>query len=176
MQLDFSALTQTPNFHIDPTKQSLVATGIATLETISLEQPMNETQPSISDAEWRVMHEVWDCEPITSGEIASRLSETTDWTPGTIKTLLHRLVQKGVLDFDRKGNRYLYRSNFSEAECMDHASDQLLHTVFKGRPVPMLAYLVQSARLSGSEVESLRELLAEIREELPPVTRRRASA
>ena len=137
---------------------------------------MSEICPSISDAEWRVMHEVWRSEPITSGEITNRLSGSTDWTPGTIKTLLHRLVQKGVLDFQRKGNRYLYRSNFSESECIDHASDQLLHTVFKGRPVPMLAYLVESARLSGAEVESLRAMLNEIQQDLPPVAPRREVA
>ena len=133
---------------------------------------MNDNRPSISDAEWRVMHEIWRFEPVTSGEITSRLSETTDWSPGTIKTLLHRLVQKGVFDFQRKGNRYLYRSNFSEAECVDYASDQLLHTIFKGRPVPMLAYLVESARLSGSEVETLRQMLNDIQNELPPVAPR----
>lgn len=133
---------------------------------------MTENQPSISDAEWRVMREVWRSEPVTSGEIASQLSETTDWCSGTIKTLLHRLVQKGVLDFQRKGNRYLYRSNFSESECIDSVSDQLLHTIFKGRPVPMLAYLVQSARLSGSEVESLRQVLSHLQQELPPVAPR----
>ena len=130
---------------------------------------MTENRPSISDAEWRVMHAVWQNEPVTSGEITSCLSDTTDWTPGTIKTLLHRLVQKGVLDFQRKGNRYLYRSNFTESECIDNASDQLLHTVFKGRPVPMLEYLVESSRLSGTEVQALRAMLEEIQEELPPV-------
>ena len=134
---------------------------------------MTENQPGISDAEWQVMHEIWRSEPITSGKVTAQLGESTDWTPGTIKTLLHRLVQKGVLDFQRKGNRYLYRSNFSEAECIDHASGQLLHTVFKGRPVPMLAYLVESARLSGTEVEALREMLTDIQQELPPVAPRR---
>jgi BlaI family penicillinase repressor len=136
----------------------------------------NETQQSISDAEWRVMHVVWQSEPTTSGEITSTLSDTTTWSPGTIKTLLHRLVQKGILDFQRKGNRYLYRSNFTEAECVDDASEQLLHTVFKGRPVSMLSYLVESSRLSGSEVESLRELLDEIQRDLPPVAPRREAA
>ncbi|MFT5300649.1 MAG: BlaI family penicillinase repressor [Mariniblastus sp.] len=135
-----------------------------------------ENRPNISDAEWCVMHEIWQCEPTTSGEITSHLSETTDWTPGTIKTLLHRLVQKGVLDFQRKGNRYLYRSNFSESDCINQASDRLLHTVFQGRPVPMLAYLVQSAGLSGSEVASLREMLTEIQQELPPVALRQTVA
>jgi BlaI family penicillinase repressor len=133
---------------------------------------MGKHLPNISDAEWRVMHEVWRSEPVTSGEVTSRLSDTTDWSPGTIKTLLHRLVQKGILDFQRKGNRYLYRSNFSQSDCVDRASDQLLHTVFKGRPVPMLAYLVQSARLSGVEVEMLREMLTDIQQDLPPVAQR----
>ena len=134
---------------------------------------MTEHPPNISDAEWRVMHEIWQSEPITSGEITTRLRETTDWSSGTIKTLLHRLVQKDVLDFQRKGNRYLYRAKISQAECINQASDHLLHTVFKGRPVPMLATLVQSARLSGHEVESLRQILAELQEELPPKAPRR---
>jgi BlaI family transcriptional regulator, penicillinase repressor len=130
---------------------------------------MIESAPQISDAEWRVMHEIWQLEPVTSSEITSRLAESTEWSPGTIKTLLHRLVQKGVLDFRRKGNRYHYCSNYTEAQCIDHASDQLLHTVFHGQPVPMLAYLVQSARLSGSEVKILRSMLDQIQEQLPAV-------
>lgn len=127
---------------------------------------MND-QPSISDAEWRVMHEVWQSEPVTSSEIVSQLASSTQWTAGTIKTLLHRLVQKGILDFQRKGNRYLYRSNFTEAQCIDQVSDQLLHTVFQGRPIPMLTYMVQSARLSGKEVETLRNMLQELQQQLP---------
>lgn len=124
-------------------------------------------EPQISDAEWRVMHEIWLAEPVTSSRIHARLREKTDWTAGTIKTLLHRLVEKGVLEFQRKGNRYLYRSKYTEAECVDQVSDQLLHTVFQGRPMPMLEYLVQSARLSGAEISSLRELLNEIQQDLP---------
>lgn len=124
-------------------------------------------EPQISDAEWRVMHEIWLAEPVTSSRIHSRLQEKTGWTAGTIKTLLHRLVEKGVLDFQRKGNRYLYRSKYTEAECVEQVSDQLLHTVFQGRPMPMLEYLVQTARLSGTEISSLRELLNDIQQELP---------
>jgi len=127
---------------------------------------MNES-PSISDAEWRVMHEVWLSEPVTSSEIISLLANSTQWSAGTIKTLLHRLVQKGILDFQRKGNRYLYRSKFTEAQCVDRVGDQLLHTVFQGRPIPMLTYMVQSARLSGKEVDTLTNMLEELRDQLP---------
>lgn len=147
-----------------PTPMSQTTVSPSTISQI----PIHST-PQISDAEWRVMQEIWQREPVTSSEIISRLSETTQWSAGTIKTLLHRLVQKGVLDFRRKGNRYHYCANFTEAQCVDHASDQLLHTVFQGQPVPMLTYLVQSSRLSGSEVQILRQLLEQIQAELPTV-------
>ena len=35
--------------------------------------------------------------------------------------------------------------------------------------MPMLEYLVQSARLSGTEIQDLCEMLTEIRKELPPI-------
>lgn len=124
-------------------------------------------EPQISDAEWRVMHEIWVAEPVTSSRIHDRLREKTNWSAGTIKTLLHRLVEKGILEFQRKGNRYLYRSKFTEAQCVQQVSDQLLHTVFQGQPMPMLEYLVHTARLSGTEISSLRELLNEIQQDLP---------
>jgi len=124
-------------------------------------------EPQISDAEWRVMHEIWLAEPVTSNRIHQRLKEKTDWSAGTIKTLLHRLVQKGILEFQRKGNRYLYRSVFTEAQCVDRVGDQLLHTVFQGQPMPMLEYMVYSARLSGSEIENLQAFLKRIQQDLP---------
>ena len=135
-----------------------------------------QDRPPISDSEWRVMHEVWMLESqnldATSRTISDLLSRKIDWSDGTIKTLLHRLVQKGVLRFQRKGNRHLYRSNFSEQECVDQVCTQLLHAVFHGRPLPMIKYLVSSARLSGREVESLHEVLDQIRQTLPPQTPR----
>ena len=43
---------------------------------------MNQTAPSISDSEWRVMHEVWQCEPATSQQIITRLQDS-NWSAGT---------------------------------------------------------------------------------------------
>lgn len=116
----------------------------------------------ISDAEWRIMHEVWLDEPITSGELVERLTSSTHWTPTTIKTLLHRLVKKGALAYYRKGKRYYYRSIESRSECMKNASHSFLDTVFDGRRVHMLSYLVQTSQLSENEVDYLRKLLREI--------------
>ncbi len=125
--------------------------------------------PDISDAEWKVMREVWKIQgAFTSSQIIDQLEDHSDWSPGTVKTLLHRLVQKGILDFQRKGNRYIYRSLYSESDCVDHFSNQMLYTVFGGRPIPMIECLVKSSRLSGKELETLQTLLRDLQEQLPP--------
>ena len=130
---------------------------------------MEKKCPDISDAEWRVMRAIWrSAQPTASSTIIAGLAQETDWAGGTIKTLLHRLVQKGVLDFQRKGNRYLYRAKFSEAECVDHLNHRMLYSIFDGRPLPMIESLVKSARLSGKELETLQDLLQDLQNQLPP--------
>ena len=51
----------------------------------------------ITDAEWEVMRVVWANDRVTSKKVISVLQEKMDWTQSTIKTILGRLVGKGVL-------------------------------------------------------------------------------
>ncbi len=122
---------------------------------------------SISNSEWRIMQLVWQLEPVTSAEIADCLGECHDWTNAMVKTLLHRLVRKGAVNFQRKGKRYLYRANVDQEQCLEQFSDQMLNTLFDGRPIPMLEYLVRTARLSRGEIDQLKQLLADLQQQLP---------
>ncbi len=122
---------------------------------------------TLSDAQWQLMHEVWSVPWITSGQLVERLREPTGWSPGTIKTMLHRLVDRGVLEFERCGQQYRYRATVSAAECRDCAQQRLLHTAYLGRPVPMLVGLVQSARLSGQELAELQSFLGQLQQQQP---------
>lgn len=106
-------------------------------------------------------------EPITSGELIDRLTESTNWSAATVKTLLHRLVGKSAIAYYRKGKRYYYRSIESRSNCMKNASHSFLDTVFDGRRVHMLTYLVQTTRLTSDEVQYLSNLLHEIKEDEP---------
>ena len=64
----------------------------------------------ISDAEWQVMHVIWDRQPVAAQDVIAALTESTEWSPATIRTMLHRLVKKKVLSFSTEGNRYIYRA------------------------------------------------------------------
>ena len=59
-----------------------------------------------------------------------------DWTQSTIKTILGRLVGKGVLNTEHEGRKFIYTANIEETEAVrDYAEDIL--TVFAIRKSEM---------------------------------------
>ncbi len=57
----------------------------------------------LSDAEWQVMNLIWDRPPSLAQKVLAPLAEPCGWTPATIRTMLHRLVKKGTLDYRPDG-------------------------------------------------------------------------
>ena len=78
----------------------------------------------ITDAEWEVMRVVWANDRVTSKKVISVLQEKMDWTQSTIKTILGRLVGKGVLNTEQEGRKFIYTANIEETEAVrDYAED-----------------------------------------------------
>ena len=113
----------------------------------------------LSDAEWQVMNLIWDRQPLMAQDIIGSLAEPCEWTPATIRTMLHRLVKKGALHFTPDGNRYLYRAAVRRAECVRRAARSFLDRVFSGEAAPLLAHFVRTAKFTPEELADLRKLL-----------------
>ncbi len=116
---------------------------------------------SISDAEWQVMNVVWDGQPLTAQEVIGKLAGQADWAPATVKTMLHRLVKKNVLNYEPQGNRYVYRARARRTDCVRQASRSFLERVFGGESAPLLAHFLRSSKLSPDEIAQLRQILDE---------------
>lgn len=113
----------------------------------------------LSDAEWRIMNLVWDRQPIMAQEVISALADAAEWSPATIRTMLHRLVKKEALNFTPDGNRYVYRAAIRRADCVRRAARSFLDRVFGGEAAPLLAHFVRSTNFTPAELKQLRELL-----------------
>lgn len=113
----------------------------------------------LSDAEWQVMNLVWDRQPIMAQDVIGSLAEPCEWSPATIRTMLHRLVKKGALHFKPDGNRYWYRAAVKRAECVRNAASSFLDRVFSGEAAPLLAHFVRNAKFTSEELAELRKLL-----------------
>ncbi len=120
--------------------------------------------PPITDAEWEVMNVLWDRAPLTAIEVADAVAGRTQWHPKTVKTLLGRLVRKGVLRYRTEGNRYVYSPAIPRQRYVRQESASFLDRVFGGETAPMLLHFVRNTRLSAEEIEELRRILDEKQE------------
>ena len=46
--------------------------------------------PQISEAEFEVMKIVWKYAPVSTNEVTEKLTQTTNWNPKTIQTMLEK--------------------------------------------------------------------------------------
>ena len=122
--------------------------------------------PRISDAEWAVMSAVWDRHPTGALEVAEALADR-GWSVRTVKTLLGRLVKKGVLGFELDGQRYLYSPEVERERYLRAETESFLER-HGGAASPLLAHFVRAGHLSEEDLADLRRLLDEQRPEARP--------
>ena len=115
--------------------------------------------PGISSAEWVVMQVLWRQAPLTALEVFEALEGQSDWHHKTVRTLLGRLLKKGVLRREKRGGVFRFSPQVSQEECVHEESMSFLQRCFGGNARPMLAHFIEQENLTPEDVESLRAML-----------------
>ena len=105
------------------------------------------------------MEVLWDESPLTASEVAGRVPAERGWTMATVKTMLGRLLAKGVLAHEEAGRRYLYRPAVSRSDYEAQESTRLVDRLFGGKVTPLVAHLAQRDRLSEKDIAEIEALL-----------------
>ena len=112
----------------------------------------------ITDSELEVMKLLWrakDALPVT--DIREQLQGSKGWEPATIKTLISRLVSKGVVRQEKR-NVYYYSPVITEMEYRSWATKDLITRIYNGKASELIASLVNSNGLSQADIAELREM------------------
>ena len=118
---------------------------------------MEHLSEKISESELEVMRVLWeagDALPIT--DIRRILQDRKGWEATTVKTLVQRLVSKGVLEQEKRKVFY-YRPLVSESEYSGWAVSGMVQRLFRGSAKALVATLVNSDGLSDEDIAELRE-------------------
>lgn len=121
----------------------------------------NDMMPS--ETEWLVMEIIWESGgALTSAEIIERLKNVKNMAPKTVRVLISRLCQKGLLDYtiDKTDSRvYHYFAAKTKETCLKEKSRHFVNSYFSGNGQGAVAALLQNVELSEQEMESLRDIL-----------------
>lgn len=122
---------------------------------------MTRARPQPSDAEWKVLNALWRAHPASARELLERLG-VEGWAYTTLKTILTRMQEKGLVRARMRANAAWYEPAFEKAAIQRDALRALVARVFEGAAGPLLARLADDESLSAAERRKLAAWAAEL--------------
>jgi len=114
---------------------------------------------TIQATEWDLLEALWARERGTARDVAEALAGKRGWAVSTVKTLLDRMVAKGLVEARQVGNVWEYTPGVRRVDARRSAWTDLVDKAFGGAVAPALLFLAKDAKLSKKELAELRALL-----------------
>lgn len=121
----------------------------------------------LHDLEATIMDVVWSKQLVSFavGDVLAILEKQRDIAYTTVMTTVTRLYEKGILERERDGKRYLYSPKLTREVFMESTAREVLDEAVGGhQALVMLAEKVSEA--SAGELDDLEALIQKRREEL----------
>lgn len=120
---------------------------------------MAKASVELNKTEWTIIKAVWEKEPCTAPAIQERLLQATGWTYSTVRTLMDRMVAKGLLRAEKAGHLTQYRSAITRHQAQRSELLYALKHAFNGALTPMVQCLLETGELSADDLAELESLI-----------------
>lgn len=118
-----------------------------------------ESKETISDSEWKVMRVIWTLGQAHSDQIIRQLQSSNSWSESTIKTLMRRLVQKGLLQTRKDGRRFIYQATVNQTSCIDNEANHLLDKTCDMHKGQLILQMVKDSPISKSDLAAIKRVI-----------------
>ena len=116
---------------------------------------------NISDSEMVIMRAIWTLKQASVDQISCKIATSNNWSIATIKTLLGRLVKKGVLVTTKSGRKFIYTPTLSECQAVALMGQDLLDKVCAKKYPNVITNLINSADLTKEGIKEISDALAQ---------------
>ena len=113
----------------------------------------------LTEGEWAIIQAVWDNEPCAAPAVQEELEAQKSWTYSTVKTMMDRMVTKGLLRTERIRNLILYRSAITRRQAQKSEIMRTVKRAFDGALTPMMQFLLDNHNLSQKQLHELERLI-----------------
>jgi BlaI family penicillinase repressor len=120
---------------------------------------MANKNPELTEGEWVIIQAVWEKEPCAAPTIQEELEARKDWHYSTVKTLMDRMVTKGLLTTERIRNLIFYRSAVTKVQAQKGEIMRAVKRAFDGALTPMMQFMLDKHNLSQKQLAELESLI-----------------
>jgi BlaI family transcriptional regulator, penicillinase repressor len=120
---------------------------------------MTRKQSELTAGEWAIIQAVWDNEPCAAPTIQEALEKKIGWSYSTVKTMMDRMVTKGLLRTQKIRNLILYNSSITKKEAQSGEIIRAMKRAFDGALTPMMQFMLDSKSLTEDELNQLEAMI-----------------
>jgi BlaI family penicillinase repressor len=113
----------------------------------------------LTEAEWTIIKAIWATEPCTATAIQGRLEQQSHWSYSTVRTIMDRMVVKGLLTAEKAGRLTWFRSAVTREQAQRGELLYALKHAFNGALTPMVQCLLKTGNLSSKDLAELESLI-----------------
>lgn len=113
----------------------------------------------LGQSEWIIMEKLWEQQPRTIMQLFHALEVDPGWSKSTVNTLLGRMVDKGIIDYEDGGKARQYYPKIRREEAALAETESLLSRVYKGSVGMMMSTLVKQRNFTKEEIQELYDIL-----------------
>jgi len=124
----------------------------------------------LTEAEWEIIKAVWDNQPCTAPAVQELLQRLKGWHYSTVKTMMDRMVAKGLLKQEKIRNLTLYCSVITKKEAQSCEIMRTVKRAFNGALTPMMQFLLENKDLSNDELSGLEAMIKSKKEKVTKIS------
>jgi predicted transcriptional regulator len=122
-------------------------------------------RPSLGDQELAVLKFIAERAPVPARDVIEKFGGEQELARTTVLTKIERLRKKGFLTRKRVKGVFCYSPRVEQSEVMRGLVRDFVEKTLGGSVSPVVAYLVDTRRLTDEELAVLQRLAADLREE-----------
>jgi BlaI family transcriptional regulator, penicillinase repressor len=116
-------------------------------------------KPKLTKLELRIMETLWSKGPSAIRQLQEAFPEAERPAYTTVQTVVYRLeFKKAVRRATKINNAHVFEAVVSRSSALDRMIDDLV-ALFGGKPLPIVAHLIESGRLTPEEVREAQKAL-----------------
>jgi BlaI family penicillinase repressor len=120
---------------------------------------MKKESLELFESEWAILQKVWDLEPCAAPAVQEALQGERRWAYTTVKTMMDRMVKKGLLKTEKIRSIYLYSSAVTRSQARESEITRTLKRAFDGTFTPLMQFLIENDQLTEEEYSHLEKLI-----------------
>lgn len=126
---------------------------------------MSRSSPRPTDAELEILRVLWERGPSTVRQVHELLAAARETGYTTTLKLMQIMADKGLVTRDESARTHIYASRTSQESTQKQLVNDLVQRAFGGSAAELVLRALASHKTSDEELQEIRKLIDEAREE-----------